>query len=152
MNVCTGIPERQVLPRFVDHARDLAIASVPSTSGTADGAPRRVRHPVAGGRVGISILVLDFKHAFMTVPANPGEQRYNCCMVEQPLQRNRPPLDPGEPAGGTFIAWRVLGFGGRPYPLLYARVATQVARLTQALVHESAWVAGAPWAPARLQL
>ena len=33
------------------------------------------------------------------------------------------PLDDTEPHVGLFIVWLVLGFGGRAYPLLYARVA-----------------------------
>ena len=109
VNDCAAVPERQVLPRFVDHARDLAAAS--ATAGqTVD------------WRKWVETLILDFRRAFMTVPVAPGERRYNCCLSEAPVQRTRQPLDPSEPQQGTFIVWNVLGFGGRAYPLLYARV------------------------------
>ena len=101
LNACVSLPERQVLPRFADHAADVARASA------------------AGS---FEVLILDFAHAFMTVPSNEGEARYNCCLVEEPLLRSRLPIDADEPAQGTFVVWRVLGFGGSAYPLLYARV------------------------------
>ena len=65
---------------------------------------------------------MDYKHAFMTVPAAAEEARYNCCLVEVPVSRTRAALDEDEPESGTFLVWTVLGFGGRAYPLLYARV------------------------------
>ena len=101
MNLCVALDERQVLPRFGDHAADLAYAS-------------------ALGEV--ATLILDYKHAFMTVPAAAEEARYNCCLVELPVSRKRAALDEDEPESGTFLVWTVLGFGGRAYPLLYARV------------------------------
>ena len=81
MNACVHIPERQVLPRFVDHALDLARAS--SSEGS-------------------STLILDFKHAFMTVPAAAGEQQFNCCLLETPISRQRDAIAPGEPTRGVF--------------------------------------------------
>ena len=96
------IPERQVLPRAVDHALDLASAS-------SKGQPE--------------VFICDFLHAFMTVPAAPSEARFNCCHTDEAMRRGRPPLDDDEPDVGCFIVWCVLGFGGRAYPLLYARVA-----------------------------
>ena len=96
-----ALEERQVLPRFVDHASDLAYAS-------------------ALGE--LQTLILDFKDAFMSIPASPHEARFNCCLVETPVKRSRPALDPEEPESGRFLAWTVLGFGGKAYPLLYARV------------------------------
>ena len=68
VNLCASLPERQVLPRFVDHAADLSIA-------TADGST-------------CSALVLDFRHAFMTILASPLEARFNCCLLEEPLRAN----------------------------------------------------------------
>ena len=70
-------------------------------------------------------MILDCENAFMAVPSSPEEARYNCCLVDdgQPLRRTRPPLDPDEPEEGTFLVWPVLGFGGKAFPLLYARVA-----------------------------
>ena len=108
MNDCAGIPERQVLPRAFDHALDMAIASA------------RVS---AEGGDDIETYTTDFAHAFMTVPAAPDESRFNCCVIEEPMVRERAALDPDEPLSGSFIVWLVLGFGGRAYPLLYARVA-----------------------------
>ena len=93
--------ERQVLPRFTDHARDLAYAS---TLGE------------------VATLILDYQHAFMTIPASAEEARFNCCLVEVPITRTRAALDDDEPKSGRFLVWTVLGFGGKAYPLLYARV------------------------------
>ena len=100
LSACVSLPERQVLPRFVDHAVDVAVAS-------------------AAGDV--EVLILDFSNAFMSIPANAGEARFNCCLVESAIRRDRAPLDDDEPLQGTFVVWRVLGFGGSAYPLLYAR-------------------------------
>ena len=102
LNAVAGIPERQVLPRFVDHAVDLAKAS---RSGEWEA------------------FVVDFENAYMSVAASRAEARFNCCISETPIERKRPPIDKLEPAAGTFIMWLVLGFGGKSYPLLYARVA-----------------------------
>ena len=90
-----------MLPRFADHAGDLAYASMRSE---------------------LETLILDFKNAFMSVPASPHEARFNCCLVETPVRRSRPALDAEEPEAGRFLVWTVLGFGGKAYPLLYARV------------------------------
>ena len=97
-------PERPVNPRFVDYAADLAY-----------GTPRGDAQS----------FILDYKEAFMAVPASPEEGRFNCCFVaeDQPLRRRRLPLDPDEPEEGCFLVWLVLGFGGKSFPLLYARVA-----------------------------
>ena len=51
VNSASTVPERQVLPRFTDHARDLALAS-------------------AGGSE-VGVFVVDFKNAFMTLPLHP---------------------------------------------------------------------------------
>ena len=97
-------PERPVTPRFVDYASDIAY-------GTSRGDAQS--------------MILDFADAFMAVPSSPEEARYNCCLVDdgQAIHRTRPPLDPEEPAEGTFLVWLVLGFGGKSFPLLFARVA-----------------------------
>ena len=97
------LPERPINPRFVDYAADLAWGSF---HGDAQS------------------VILDYEHAFMAVPSSPEEARYNCCLVDDgdPVHRERPPLDPDEPTSGTFLVWLVLGFGGKAFPLLYARV------------------------------
>ena len=107
VNDCAGVPERQVLPRFIDHARDLAAAS--ATEGI-------------DWEKAVDTLILDFKRAFMAIPVGEAERRYNCCLCEVPVRRRRRALDPQEPKQGHFIVWHVLGFGGRTYPLLWARV------------------------------
>ena len=62
------------------------------------------------------------------------ERRYNCTTVAVGLKRSRPSLRADEPQEGTCILWRVLGFGGRPNPLLYSRAASFAARTAQALL------------------
>ena len=130
VNDVVSIAERQVLPRFLDHAQSLAEFSQ--------------RGPT-------SVLILDFSNAFMTIPASSGELAFNCCEVEEPMTLKRPLLDQ-EARQGTFIVWRVLGFGGRSYPLLYSRVASCVARATQAMLHESQLEPDSPWGAVSLQL
>merc|ERR1712051_949385 len=55
VNEVVSLPERQVLPRFVDHAADLAHASA-----TGDAEP----------------FTCDYTHALMTVPDDPRETRW----------------------------------------------------------------------------
>ena len=88
----------------------------------------------------------------MTVPSAAEEQRFNCCLLETPISRQRDAIAPGEPTHGSFIVWQVLGFGGRSYPLLYARVASWLARATQAMLHPSSWSRKVSWGPAAVQL
>ena len=102
VNECVTLPERQVLSRFSDHASYLAFASA---------------------RGDAEAFTCDFKHAFMSVPSSADEARYTCCLIEEPMQRERPPLDADEPEVGCCLVWLVLGFGGKAFPLLYARVA-----------------------------
>jgi hypothetical protein len=45
----------------------------------------------------------------------------------------RPKLDAQESQTGQFVVWRVLGFGGRPNPLVYSRAASFAMRSAQAL-------------------
>ena len=89
VNAASSVSERQVLPRFVDHARDLAMLSARGSS--------------------VGVFVLDFKHAFMTVPLAREEMPYNTSVVPESLTRTRPPLDDVEPTTGTALVWRVLG-------------------------------------------
>ena len=109
--------ERQVLPRGMDHGRDLALL--------ADDLPEGED---------IMTLVLDFSNAFMSIPLHPEERRFNCANAGFTLRRRRPPLYEGEPEEGTFVVWRTLGFGGKPNPLVFSRVASFASRTTQALI------------------
>ena len=117
VNQCVWLPERQVLPRPIDHGRDLALLA-------SDAQP--------GQRVWT--LILDLVDAFLGIPLAKEERANNCILLEEPITRKREALDPAEPKQGKFLIWRVLGFGGRPNPLLYARVASVLCRAGQALL------------------
>ena len=75
VNSASKVSERQVLPRFVDHARDLAFAS-------RDGSD-------------MGVFVVDFKNAFMTLPLARAEQPFNTSVAPHIVHRNRPALYPG---------------------------------------------------------
>ena len=78
-----------MLPRFADHGRDLAALSALGSS--------------------VGVFVLDFKHAFMTIPLSDKEMAYNTSIVPESIRRNRPPIDEEEPETGTILVWRVFG-------------------------------------------
>ena len=105
--------ERQVLPRFGDHALDIALAG--RVSETA------------------KVMVLDFAHAFMTIPLHDDEMAVSCTNVPEGMSRTRDPVIEKESKFGYFLVWRVLGFGGHANPLVYSRIATFSARSAQAL-------------------
>ena len=101
-------------PRFLDHATDLAKASENEDE--------------------VGVFMLDFKHAFMTVPLQKDERRFNASIVPQGICRQRAALHSKEPQEGNILVWNVLGFGGHANPLVYARVASFAARTLQALL------------------
>ena len=39
-----------------------------------------------------------------------------------------------EPPAGRLISWRVLGFGGRPNPLVFGRITSMIMRFAQAIL------------------
>ena len=129
VNSASTVPERQVLPRFTDHARDLALAS-------------------QGGQE-VGVFIIDFSNAFMTLPLATAEQPYNTSVAPHRVVRSRLPLHPAEPESGKFLVWRVLGFGGHSNPLTYSRVACFAARSAQALLMEDS--VDCPVAQGRLQ-
>ena len=131
VNGASVVPERQVLPRFLDHARDIALASS------------------SGSEVGV--FVVDFKNAFMTLPLHQAELPFNTSSAPHGVQRHREPLYDDEPVSGTFLVWRVLGFGGHSNPLTYSRVACFAARSGQALLMTTA-SPSSPVAQGRIQL
>ena len=100
----------------LDHAVDMAKVSAGAMEGDI-----------------VRTLILDFEHAFMTMPLMIGEQPFNCCEIKQGLSRSREQVYEGEPQSGPFVVWRVLGFGGRPNPLLFARAASLAMRSAQCL-------------------
>ena len=114
INEAVHMCERQVLPSLLEHARDLALLS-------ADGGV-------------VQTVVLDFADAFMSVPLAQAELPFNCCSLGAPVDRGRESLYPGEPSSGSFVVFRVLGFGGKPNPLVFARLASFAARSAQALL------------------
>ena len=117
VNSASYLTERQVLPRGLDHAVDLA--RLQDRAGVAEE---------------VWTLVLDLKDAFMSLPLAEGEQRFNCAHAGFEVRRDRDPLYHDEPHSGHFVVWRVLGFGGKPNPLVFARAASFAARSAQALL------------------
>merc|ERR1712085_77085 len=117
VNGAVALPERQVLPRGIDHGVDLATLG----------------HDLAEGE-GVFTLVLDFKDAFMSIPLHDDERRFNCANTGFELSRSRSSIYDGELVLGSFVVWRTLGFGGRPNPLVFSRVASFACRTAQALL------------------
>jgi hypothetical protein len=117
VNDAVSLPEMQVLPRPIDHAIDVGLLSENVRRGEE-----------------VSVFILDFADAFMSIPLHPSEQCYNCTEVEFPLERQRDALLKNEVKKGKFVVWRVLGFGGKPNPLIYSRAASFAMRTAQALV------------------
>ena len=73
VNDTVRMPERQVLPSGIDHARDWAIISDEAQEDTAT-----------------AVLILDFKDAFMSVPLHESEQPYNCAVVQDRYEFTSP--------------------------------------------------------------
>jgi hypothetical protein len=117
VNSAVVLTERQVLPRPIDHAKDVALLSEDLRKGE-----------------GISTLVLDFKNAFMSIPLDKAERRFNCAHVEESISLSRPKIEKEEATKGHVVVWRVLGFGGRPNPLVYSRAESFAMRSAQALL------------------
>ena len=117
VNTAVDLPERLVLPRPIDLARDLSDLSAQGAQGD-------------GQRIGI----VDFADAFMSVPLAAGERRFNCAELPAAIELGRPPLHRDEPSSGRLVVWRVLGFGGRPNPLVFGRVTAAIMRIAQAVL------------------
>ena len=120
VNLASTVPERQVLPTFVHHAVDLATLSADS-----------------GDDEVIDTLVLDFRSAFMSLALAERERPFNCADIGVQIRRRRLPLFDGEVSRGSFVVWRVLGFGGRPNPVVFARASSFASRTAQALFRPS---------------
>jgi len=102
VNSVVRLPERQTLPRPLDHALDAAA----------------LRADVGKNGL-VASFVLDVKDAFMSVPLHPDEMAFNCAELPEDMALERRPLDGQEARKGKFLIWRVLGFGGRPNPLVF---------------------------------
>ena len=137
VNSATRVPERQVLPTVMHHAMDLLKLTGPMTEDDD-----------------IYTMVLDFCDAFMGIPLAAEEQAFNACYLEGGIERARGPAFPGEVRRGSVVVWRVLGFGGKPNPVVYSRAASFAARTGQALLRTSAACRHGTrkCAPGRLQL
>ena len=72
MNAAMRLPERQVLPRPIDHAIDMAHLT-----------QRLGKTEVA------SVLILDFQDAFMSLPIDERERRYNATVLPNGIRRRR---------------------------------------------------------------
>ena len=88
----------------------------------------------------VAVLIIDFRNAFMSMALRPDELPYNCCEVKQGLTHKRKPCYKGEPRSGNFVVWRVLGFCGRPNPLLVARLSSMAMRSVHCLVSALVWL------------
>ena len=89
---------------------------------------------IKGSNEILANLVLDFRDAFMSLPLHDQEQAFTASVVPEGLCRKRKALRPDEPNRGTVLLWRVLGFGAKPNPLVYARAASLAMRVGQALL------------------
>jgi len=137
VNDTVSMPERQVLPTAFSHALDM-------TELAAGLGPNQA----------VNTLVLDVRDAFMGIPLAAEEMAYNACQLDLSVKRGRPAIIPEEAWTGTFVVWGVLGFGGRPNPLVFARAISFAARSAQALLRTSAKCTqgSAQAAPGRLQM
>jgi len=124
----------------LDHAVDLATLH-------AEAAGKEVDEMTAS-------FLIDVKDAFMSIPLSRAEMRFNCARLSERMALERPPSDEAEDVAGDFVVWRVLGFGGRPNPLVFARVAAFAARTGQAMfrTHGSDDKGCEHSAPLRLQM
>ena len=71
-------------------------------------------------------LIVDFEDAFMSTGTLPGEQRFTAAEV----------IDPTSDTGSFIYVWHTLGFGGKTFPLVYARPASFASRTAQALLQK----------------
>jgi len=139
VNASAETPERQVLPTVHSHAMDMALLGSDLLSG---GSEHRMWN-----------MVLDFRDAFMGVPLARSEWGFNCCALDLDVARGRAPLYDNEPASGRFVLWCVLGFGGKPNPLVFSRAVSFASRTAQGLIRPRAAARGPQnFAPGRLQM
>ena len=82
--------------------------------------PRGIDHAVDMGNSGPAshTMALDLSDAYHWVPLAPCERRFKCC-------------DLG--LAGFLVMW-AMGFGGRAFPLVFCRVISAVARITQTVI------------------
>jgi len=127
VNLASSTPERQVLPSVHDHAKDLAVLG---------------QHLLDQSGLELWTLILDVQDAFMGIPLAAPEQPYNGCATDLPIARTRDEAYPGEPVFGHYVLWAVLGFGGKPNPLVFARAISFASRAAQAMLRPEPSSAG----------
>ena len=129
VNDASETPERQVLPTLFQHALDVAaLGTLADVTGNLD--------------AGLSFMILDLKDAFMSIGLDPPERVFNTCCVDRDIVRRRPRGYPDEPDRRRFLVWTVLGFGGKPNPLVFARAASFATRSAQAMLRTTPSSAG----------
>ena len=104
-NLVEASYERVVLPRPSDHAWDLLELLMLTSSLTG---------PKAPDGVDIWKLIVDFKNVFMSSGSLPSEQKYT--VAEVTVEESH--------TGSYVYVWCTLGFGGKAFPLGYARPAS----------------------------
>ena len=67
---------------------------------------------------------MGFEDAFMSTGTRGDQQRFTAAEV----------IDNNSPTGSYVYVWKTLGFGGKTFPLVYARPASFAARTAQALL------------------
>ena len=112
-NLLAGMFERIVLPRPTDHGwglyslwKKLAKGQLPPDSN-------------------VWSLIEDFEDAFMSTGTRSDEQRFTAAEV----------TDDKSASGSYVYVWKTLGFGGKTFPLVYARPASFASRMAQALLN-----------------
>ena len=85
VNRVSRVPERGVLPRPADHARDMSWCAL------------RKKRKNQKKRMCCATLIIDYKDAFMTIPLHKNEQPFNCCQLPEGIRRDRAEAYHGEP-------------------------------------------------------
>lgn len=111
-NLLAKLFERIVLPRPNDHAWDLYNLW------------KDMVKAECGEEARIWSLIVDYEDAFMSTGTRADEQRFTAAQID----------DPESPTGIRVYVWHTLGFGGKTFPLVYARPASFAARSAQALM------------------
>ena len=111
-NLLAELFERVVLPRPPDHGWDLYSLW------------KQLAKAQLSEEAAVWSLIVDFEDAFMSTGTLASEQRFTASKV----------ADTTSPSGMYVYVWHTLGFGGKTFPLVYARPASFAARTGQALL------------------
>jgi hypothetical protein len=111
-NLLAELFERIVLPHPPDHGWDLYSLW------------KQLAKAQLSDEAAVWSLIVDFEDAFMSTGTLAAEQRFTASEV----------ADSSSPSGVYVYVWHTLGFGGKTFPLVYARPASFAARTGQALL------------------